>query len=132
MVPLMVSEAGSTRASCVSVFATDTHSWARPIPGASAKATSAAACEKSIRFFIGSPLRIHFRSARKCTPPRVGSAIDDDAVEGISAAPDRHCGLRWGGDMMRGLVLIFFQGRSEEHTSELQSQSNIVCRLLLE
>src|SRR2546427_6865717 len=24
------------------------------------------------------------------------------------------------------------QGRSEEHTSELQSQSNIVCRLLLE
>src|SRR2546430_10438362 len=24
-----------------------------------------------------------------------------------------------------------FQGRSEEHTSELQSQSNLVCRLLL-
>src|SRR5256886_11153538 len=26
----------------------------------------------------------------------------------------------------------FSPGRSEEHTSELQSQSNIVCRLLLE
>src|SRR5438270_4584005 len=26
----------------------------------------------------------------------------------------------------------FAQGRSEEHTSELQSQSNLVCRLLLE
>src|SRR2546430_3564893 len=26
----------------------------------------------------------------------------------------------------------FFQRRSEEHTSELQSQSNLVCRLLLE
>src|SRR2546427_2847890 len=26
----------------------------------------------------------------------------------------------------------YFWGRSEEHTSELQSQSNIVCRLLLE
>src|SRR5256886_8658820 len=25
-----------------------------------------------------------------------------------------------------------FTGRSEEHTSELQSQSNLVCRLLLE
>src|SRR2546430_13615473 len=25
-----------------------------------------------------------------------------------------------------------FQSRSEEHTSELQSQSNLVCRLLLE
>src|SRR2546430_13414931 len=30
-----------------------------------------------------------------------------------------------GGDIGRG-------GRSEEHTSELQSQSNLVCRLLLE
>src|SRR2546430_10875348 len=28
-------------------------------------------------------------------------------------------------------ILISF-GRSEEHTSELQSQSNLVCRLLLE
>src|SRR5256886_3623574 len=26
----------------------------------------------------------------------------------------------------------FIQNRSEEHTSELQSQSNLVCRLLLE
>src|SRR2546430_3463215 len=30
-----------------------------------------------------------------------------------------------------GLV-TFAQSRSEEHTSELQSQSNLVCRLLLE
>src|SRR5256886_12239631 len=28
--------------------------------------------------------------------------------------------------------IIWYQRRSEEHTSELQSQSNIVCRLLLE
>src|SRR2546430_13690363 len=27
---------------------------------------------------------------------------------------------------------VFVNGRSEEHTSELQSQSNLVCRLLLE
>src|SRR2546427_3295219 len=27
---------------------------------------------------------------------------------------------------------LFAQARSEEHTSELQSQSNLVCRLLLE
>src|SRR2546430_11531337 len=27
---------------------------------------------------------------------------------------------------------FFSDGRSEEHTSELQSQSNLVCRLLLE
>src|SRR2546430_5726286 len=31
--------------------------------------------------------------------------------------------------LTRGQILI---GRSEEHTSELQSQSNLVCRLLLE
>src|SRR2546430_11578590 len=29
-------------------------------------------------------------------------------------------------------VLRDWRGRSEEHTSELQSQSNLVCRLLLE
>src|SRR2546427_866006 len=29
-------------------------------------------------------------------------------------------------------VLLRCEGRSEEHTSELQSQSNLVCRLLLE
>src|SRR3989475_8476915 len=31
-----------------------------------------------------------------------------------------------------GLVGEEHKGRSEEHTSELQSQSNLVCRLLLE
>src|SRR2546427_8404871 len=40
-------------------------------------------------------------------------------------------------DCMVGLLgylaeLYLFTGRSEEHTSELQSQSNLVCRLLLE
>src|SRR5256886_6007071 len=30
------------------------------------------------------------------------------------------------------LALLLLLGRSEEHTSELQSQSNLVCRLLLE
>src|SRR2546427_6089219 len=37
---------------------------------------------------------------------------------------------------MRGLCFLIvsssFRSRSEEHTSELQSQSNLVCRLLLE
>src|SRR5256886_10738546 len=32
----------------------------------------------------------------------------------------------------RTVPRIFQQSRSEEHTSELQSQSNLVCRLLLE
>src|SRR2546430_4428958 len=29
-------------------------------------------------------------------------------------------------------IVVMMQERSEEHTSELQSQSNLVCRLLLE
>src|SRR2546430_11777727 len=33
---------------------------------------------------------------------------------------------------LRQFVTTFGAGRSEEHTSELQSQSNLVCRLLLE
>src|SRR2546427_4694527 len=37
------------------------------------------------------------------------------------AAPDREV-----------YVMVDAQTRSEEHTSELQSQSNLVCRLLLE
>src|SRR2546427_6869870 len=44
------------------------------------------------------------------------------------------------GDTMRAAILLFLfacigckkKKRSEEHTSELQSQSNLVCRLLLE
>src|SRR2546430_12920867 len=31
-----------------------------------------------------------------------------------------------------GVKPVLVTGRSEEHTSELQSQSNLVCRLLLE
>src|SRR2546430_10863071 len=38
--------------------------------------------------------------------------------------------FREGG--LKGLKLLYAEIRSEEHTSELQSQSNLVCRLLLE
>src|SRR2546430_12250241 len=34
--------------------------------------------------------------------------------------------------VLSGIVLAMPYMRSEEHTSELQSQSNLVCRLLLE
>src|SRR2546427_9354100 len=36
------------------------------------------------------------------------------------------------GDSSRSVQVSLRQERSEEHTSELQSQSNLVCRLLLE
>src|SRR5256886_12209892 len=36
------------------------------------------------------------------------------------------------GDLFEEIVVDVPEERSEEHTSELQSQSNLVCRLLLE
>src|SRR5688572_31492995 len=37
-----------------------------------------------------------------------------------------------GATFIAGAIATFELQRSEEHTSELQSQSNLVCRLLLE
>src|SRR2546430_17433600 len=47
---------------------------------------------------------------------------------GRSGAETAHCPKL----IMQWLQRRYFIRRSEEHTSELQSQSNIVCRLLLE
>src|SRR2546430_16938309 len=45
--------------------------------------------------------------------------------------PDVHDAVD-GGEVAELFAVGADLGRSEEHTSELQSQSNIVCRLLLE
>src|SRR5688572_31170874 len=52
-------------------------------------------------------------------------SLHDALPISAAARPDPgHCGTRW---LLPSAAL-----RSEEHTSELQSQSNLVCRLLLE
>src|SRR5688572_32290141 len=48
------------------------------------------------------------------------------------ALPPGELGLVLGRQLAWTLALIALGRRSEEHTSELQSQSNLVCRLLLE
>src|SRR2546427_6108263 len=50
------------------------------------------------------------------------------------ARHDQVAGLQFPGgrQVLDGLGNVPDQLRSEEHTSELQSQSNLVCRLLLE
>src|SRR2546430_13465432 len=55
---------------------------------------------------------------RRRSPPAAGSS---------SAAARSDAGARRGAPRSYGR-----KSRSEEHTSELQSQSNLVCRLLLE
>src|SRR2546430_12321196 len=55
-------------------------------------------------------------------------------VHGGQAQPlgPEHDHLELGLVHVAGDVLLLDGPRSEEHTSELQSQSNLVCRLLLE
>src|SRR5690606_18678184 len=50
-------------------------------------------------------------------------------IEETRAAYDR---LKKGGQLSQAELAAFFQARSEEHTSELQSRENLVFRLLLE
>src|SRR5688572_30912243 len=67
----------------------------------------------------------------------VGDAADDLADHGVGRAlvdgdPGPHDAREAGGvEALQHRVLLEV-ARSEEHTSELQSQSNLVCRLLLE
>src|SRR2546430_7190421 len=69
------------------------------------------------------PYTTLFRSARQLRQPR---AIEIDGPDLLLARGARRMEYdRLPIDRERGT-------RSEEHTSELQSQSNLVCRLLLE
>src|SRR2546430_8109257 len=55
------------------------------------------------------------------------------AMERHGACVDRSTGLATGFNRGARYCLVGAgESRSEEHTSELQSQSNLVCRLLLE
>src|SRR2546430_13267670 len=59
--------------------------------------------------------------------PKAAQHPNDHLAEAAEAGDDHGMGLADGVGRF-GQVVV----RSEEHTSELQSQSNIVCRLLLE
>src|SRR5438034_10682977 len=57
--------------------------------------------------------------------------LDEDEFDGAFADVFRQ--MRSRGSETRGILLFRrFVARSEEHTSELQSHSDLVCRLLLE
>src|SRR3712207_7544397 len=79
---------------------------------------------------------------------RSGQVGADGEDERLSGDRDRRGGGDVGGDLVEcgvqrrqpagaeggrpGVVVPVVQGRSEEHTSELQSRQYLVCRLLLE
>src|SRR5205085_10501822 len=63
-------------------------------------------------------------------PPLYGTCSTLKPAADANAAPARWLTEPMPAEAMRKSP--FFKVRSEEHTSELQSQSNLVCRLLLE
>src|SRR2546427_862592 len=81
------------------------------------------------------PYTTLFRSPERRMPVRFAAAGREERAGerqrnlGPSVQLPRH---QRGGMLDRALQHLAAQGRSEEHTSELQSQSNLVCRLLLE
>src|SRR5262249_58876342 len=95
---------------------------------------------RALSLFPSTPL---FRSGREVVDRRAGAAqlLLEQAVEGRVRAIPAGIGEALGeigpgclreeasGPFAHGL---FDFGRSEEHTSELQSLTNLVCRLLLE
>src|SRR2546427_6076610 len=62
--------------------------------------------------------------------PREASLEDLVAVIECAVRGEAVCSPRVAGALLRRIAAL--ATRSEEHTSELQSQSNLVCRLLLE
>src|SRR2546430_10081198 len=62
----------------------------------------------------------------------LGLAITRKLVSAMGAELQVETGATWGTRFYFEVVLPLVPPRSEEHTSELQSQSNLVCRLLLE
>src|SRR5256885_6973441 len=75
------------------------------------------------------PYTTLFRSpgAARDHPDAVGGAAASDAAERPVSITGR-CQMSW----LAVCPLLWGSARSEEHTSELQSPCNLVCRLLLE
>src|SRR2546427_9062342 len=78
------------------------------------------------------PYTTLFRSGLRRIRELAGAADDRGSRHGLCAPEQLELlAASGGGDAARRIVLRP-RGRPEEHTSELQSQSNLVCRLLLE
>src|SRR2546430_13551113 len=75
------------------------------------------------------PYTTLFRSSRL---PINTLKIDRSFVAGLGHEPESEALVQTIIALAHALRLSVTAERSEEHTSELQSQSNLVCRLLLE
>src|SRR2546428_7190595 len=70
-------------------------------------------------------------ASRTEAPASVGDTVEA-AAAALSLAPGAPSPLTVSRILRASSIAMFGTGRSEEHTSELQSRSDLVCRLLLE
>src|SRR6266478_8188940 len=88
---------------------------------------------KCLRLSFAGVVVLAIASSCAAQTSRVGGAIQGSIVDQSgSAIAGASVTVRNLGTSQARTMLTNAQGRSEEHTSELQSQSNLVCRLLLE
>src|SRR2546430_3436386 len=78
------------------------------------------------------PYTTLFRSRCRALQVRVGGGQIERVDVHVRGEPRSELGAIPGEDVDDSAGDIGCRDRSEEHTSELQSQSNLVCRLLLE
>src|SRR2546426_7811328 len=78
------------------------------------------------------PYTTLFRSESPGSGRRMARIGANAASPALDTELDSHCNARhrFGAGLLVGKFIQ--KGRSEEHTSELQSPCNLVCRLLLE
>src|SRR2546426_7313888 len=78
------------------------------------------------RSLYASPAPVKLQLGAKLTQGLGAGSNPDIGRQAAQEDPDQITRLLHGADM------VFITARSEEHTSELQSPCNLVCRLLLE
>src|SRR2546427_9403515 len=78
------------------------------------------------------PYTTLFRSSQRSPAPWEGAPLTEHGHHGQGGERGRALQSQDGPDAEEGQGDIEGGKRSEEHTSELQSQSNLVCRLLLD
>src|SRR2546430_5914075 len=84
----------------------------------------------SVRKYMGSRIPFFFFSSRRRHTRFDCDWSSDVCSSDLSMPLSGSC--EEADDLLVAVCDVRGQGRSEEHTSELQSQSNLVCRLLLE
>src|SRR5690606_41213798 len=86
------------------------------------------------RYYSAAPRALHSFPTRRSSDLIDAGEIAEifDVMVALDAAAGRAAAARATADEIARLDAMHDELRSEEHTSELQSRENLVCRLLLE